>query len=32
MKKNIITMLLLVAATTLYAQDKLVLIDSASIP
>ncbi len=31
MKKNIITMLLLVAATTLYAQDKLVLIDSASI-
>ena len=30
MKKNIITMLLLVAATTLYAQDKLVLIDSAS--
>ncbi len=31
MKKNIITMLLLVAATTLYAQEKLVLIDSASI-
>ena len=31
MKKNIIIMLLLVAATTLYAQDKLVLIDSASI-
>ena len=31
MKKNIITMLLLVAATTLYAQDKLVLPDSASI-
>ena len=31
MKKNIITMLLLVAATTLYAQDKLFLPDSASI-
>jgi hypothetical protein len=31
MKKNILTLLLLVAATTLNAQDKLVLIDSASI-